>query len=54
MTITITGASGFVGQNLQKYLQERQYNIKKVCVRKLVFSKQTLTILELDSKIVNL
>lgn len=33
MKITITGASGFVGQNLQQYLQERRYDIKKLSLR---------------------
>jgi len=33
MIITITGASGFVGQNLQQYLKERQYGVKKLSLR---------------------
>ncbi|PRD46804.1 NAD-dependent epimerase/dehydratase family protein [Sphingobacterium haloxyli] len=33
MSIVITGASGFVGQNLQQYLPERGYNVKKICLR---------------------
>lgn len=33
MNITITGASGFVGQNLQQYLKERQYGVKKLSLR---------------------
>lgn len=33
MKITITGASGFVGQNLQQYLKERRYDIKKLSLR---------------------
>lgn len=33
MRIIITGASGFVGQNLQKYLKERRYEIKKLSLR---------------------
>ncbi|MBD1423768.1 NAD-dependent epimerase/dehydratase family protein [Sphingobacterium chuzhouense] len=33
MQIIITGASGFVGQNLQQYLRKRQYNVKKISLR---------------------
>ncbi|MDM1295929.1 NAD-dependent epimerase/dehydratase family protein [Sphingobacterium sp. N143] len=33
MNITITGASGFVGKNLQKYLQEKQYEVKTLSLR---------------------
>lgn len=33
MQIIITGTSGFVGQNLQKYLKERRYEIKKLSLR---------------------
>lgn len=33
MQIIITGASGFVGQNLQRYLKDRLYDIKKVSLR---------------------
>ncbi|MBD1431824.1 NAD-dependent epimerase/dehydratase family protein [Sphingobacterium sp. DN00404] len=33
MTIIITGASGFVGQNLQKYLIGRQYDVKRLSLR---------------------
>lgn len=33
MKITITGASGFVGQNLQQYLKERRYEIKTLSLR---------------------
>src|SRR5690606_32444817 len=33
MTITITGVSGFVGQNLRQYLKERQYNVLKLSLR---------------------
>src|SRR5690606_34874195 len=33
MQIIITGASGFVGQNLQKYLKERRYDITKLSLR---------------------
>lgn len=33
MQIIITGASGFVGQNLQQYLHERQYTVKKLSLR---------------------
>lgn len=34
MNIIITGATGFVGQNLQKYLNERQYEINVLSLRK--------------------
>lgn len=33
MKIIITGASGFVGQNLQQYLTERQYTVSKLSMR---------------------
>jgi len=33
MKITITGASGFVGQNLEKYLKERHHEIRKLSLR---------------------
>jgi len=33
MKITITGGSGFVGQNLEQYLKERRYEIKKLSLR---------------------
>lgn len=33
MTITITGASGFVGQNLQQYLRDKRHNILKLSLR---------------------
>jgi len=33
MEIIITGVSGFVGQNLQDYLKERRYEIKKLSLR---------------------
>jgi nucleoside-diphosphate-sugar epimerase len=33
MQIIITGASGFVGQNLQQYLQERRSDVKKISLR---------------------
>lgn len=33
MKLIITGASGFVGQNLEQYLRERQYNVKKISLR---------------------
>jgi len=33
MQIVITGASGFVGRNLQQYLRERRYNIKALSMR---------------------
>src|SRR5690606_19298918 len=33
MKITISGTSGFVGQNLQQYLKERQYGVKKLSLR---------------------
>lgn len=33
MNITITGASGFVGQNLQLYLKDKRYNVKTLSLR---------------------
>lgn len=33
MNITITGASGFVGQNLQQYLKDRRYGVKTLSLR---------------------
>ncbi len=33
MKVIITGASGFVGQNLQQYLKGHRYNIKKLSLR---------------------
>jgi nucleoside-diphosphate-sugar epimerase len=33
MRITITGASGFVGQNLSEYLESQNYNIQSVSLR---------------------
>lgn len=33
MKITITGASGFVGQNLQRYLTDKRYEVKKLSLR---------------------
>lgn len=33
MNITITGASGFVGQNLKPYLQERSFNVNDLSLR---------------------
>lgn len=33
MNITITGASGFVGQNLQQFLKEKRYQIQKLSLR---------------------
>jgi len=33
MKITITGASGFVGQNLQEYLKDKRYEIQKLSLR---------------------
>ncbi|TYR36891.1 NAD-dependent epimerase/dehydratase family protein [Sphingobacterium phlebotomi] len=35
MKITITGASGFVGQNLEQYLKERRYDINKLSLRNI-------------------
>lgn len=34
MKISITGASGFVGQNLEIYLREKKYNVKNLSLRK--------------------
>lgn len=54
MTIIITGASGFVGQNLQQYLKERKYKIKKVSLRdadwKRHVKKEATAILHLAGK----
>lgn len=33
MIIQITGASGFVGQNLQRYLTDKRYEVKKLSLR---------------------
>lgn len=33
MNITITGSSGFVGQNLISYLQRKGYSVNKLCLR---------------------
>src|SRR5690606_5314006 len=33
MNIIITGASGFVGQNLQQYLRDRRYGVKGLSLR---------------------
>ncbi len=33
MNIIVTGASGFVGQNLQQYLQKSQYKVQKLSLR---------------------
>lgn len=33
MKVTITGASGFVGQNLQNYLKEKRYDVNKLSLR---------------------
>jgi len=33
-TVLITGASGFVGQNLQEYLKDKRYSIKTLSLRK--------------------
>lgn len=40
MKITITGASGFVGSNLSKYLEEKENTIDKLSLRKPDFSLQ--------------
>ena len=40
MKITITGATGFVGQNLSKYLEEKGNTIDKLSLRKSDFSLQ--------------
>ena len=40
MKITITGATGFVGQNLSKYLEEKGNTIDKLSLRKAHFSLQ--------------
>lgn len=54
MTITITGASGFVGQNLSAYLESRKYKIHKLSLRpenwKDNFSKQTDAVIHLAGK----
>lgn len=40
MIITITGSSGFVGQNLTKYLRDKRYDINKVSLRNLNWKNQ--------------
>ncbi|PZR09009.1 MAG: nucleoside-diphosphate-sugar epimerase, partial [Flavobacterium psychrophilum] len=33
MIVTITGASGFVGQNLSQYLSDKNYTVKPLSLR---------------------
>lgn len=40
MTITITGTSGFVGQNLTEYLRDKRCDINKVSLRNLNWMNQ--------------
>lgn len=40
MKVIITGASGFVGQNLQKYLEEKRYDVTKLSLRNMDWANQ--------------
>lgn len=54
MIITITGASGFVGKNLEKYLKDKRYAIKKLSLRNENWGnhlqKESLAIIHLAGK----
>ncbi len=40
MNIIITGASGFVGQNLQQYLKDKHYGVKTLSLRNINWQNQ--------------
>lgn len=42
MNITITGASGFVGQNLSAYLESHNYKIHKQSLRSENWKEESL------------
>lgn len=51
MKITITGASGFVGQNLSKYLQSQNHNVQALSLRNhWVLDKNSDAIIHLAGK----
>lgn len=43
MRIIITGASGFVGQNLSTYLQAKEVNTQSVSLRNTLWTKEIKT-----------